>query len=153
MIKGQKHSLESKKRISESKRAQHIIPKSAFKKDYIPWNKGRKCDWVSERNLKNNPSKSKEGHWNWRGGVSRVYKTGYYSAEYKKWRKSVFERDNYTCQDCGNNGYVEVHHIKSFAHYPELRFDVNNGLVLCKKCHKKTDNYGIKNRKKVKNLV
>ena len=63
---------------------------------------------------------------------------------FKRWRKAVFHKDNYTCQKCGdsNGGNLEAHHIKSFALYPKLRYDVSNGLTLCKKCHKETDNYG-----------
>lgn len=88
---------------------------------------------------------------NWRGGTSRSYKTGYYSPEYKQWRKSCFERDNYTCQECGITGdkiYLTVHHIKSFAHYPELRFNLENGKTLCESCHSKTDNYRGRNKNK-----
>lgn len=90
-------------------------------------------------------------HQNWKGGNSRGYKTGYYSTEYKLWRTAVFERDNYTCKDCGKDKvFITAHHIKSFAHFPELRFDLNNGLTLCEPCHSKTDNY--KGRNKVKKL-
>jgi len=63
--------------------------------------------------------------------------------EYKEWRKSVYERDNYSCQKCGarsGNGHaVELHphHIKPFASYPDLRYEVSNGVTLCKDCHRK----------------
>lgn len=81
----------------------------------------------------------------WKGGISRNYKMGYYFKEYKNWRKSVFERDCFTCQECGDTGYITAHHIKSFAKYPELRYEIDNGMTLCEKCHSKTDNYKGKN--------
>lgn len=87
-----------------------------------------------------------ERHWNWKGGTSRAYKTGYYSAEYKEWRKKVFERDSFTCQECGATGYVTAHHIKSFANYKELRYELANGVTLCEECHSKTDNYKGRNK-------
>lgn len=66
-----------------------------------------------------------------------------YSANMADWRRAVFERDDYRCQKCGarnGNGhtvYLEAHHIKQFATHPELRFEISNGLTLCKPCHKK----------------
>lgn len=68
-----------------------------------------------------------------------------YSTQMDDWRKGVFERDNYTCQECGdrnNKGrggtvYLEAHHLKQFATHPELRFEISNGVTLCKPCHKK----------------
>jgi 5-methylcytosine-specific restriction endonuclease McrA len=77
-------------------------------------------------------------------GKSRVYTTGYNSPQYRIWRKSVFDRDNHTCQKCGfhgSKGYITAHHIKSFAHFPKLKYKLYNGLTLCEECHKLTDNY------------
>lgn len=59
-----------------------------------------------------------------------------YSWEYSEWRTKVFGRDNYVCQVCKQNGYLEAHHIKSWLKYPELRYVVENGITLCKKHHK-----------------
>lgn len=81
-------------------------------------------------------------HPMWKGGNSKGYKLGYYSTDYKNWRTSIFERDQYTCQDCGvQNVYLTAHHIKSFAYFPELRFELSNGKTLCEDCHSQTDNY------------
>lgn len=61
------------------------------------------------------------------------------SATIRLWRLAVFTRDNFTCQDCKAKGvYLESHHIRCWRDYPELRFDINNGITLCTKCHNKT---------------
>ncbi|KKM94268.1 hypothetical protein LCGC14_1200140 [marine sediment metagenome] len=62
-----------------------------------------------------------------------------YSTEAKEWRKAVFERDDYTCRLCNKKGgYLEADHIKPFAYFPKLRFELSNGRTLCRKCHDKT---------------
>jgi 5-methylcytosine-specific restriction endonuclease McrA len=83
-----------------------------------------------------------------KGGISKVFKTKYWSARYRNWRGKVFVRDDYTCQECNRRGgRIEAHHIKSFAHYPRSRFILKNGMTLCHDCHKKTENYGARNRR------
>lgn len=65
------------------------------------------------------------------------------SVEYKIWREQVFTRDNWTCQFCKKRGgSLDADHIKPFAYFPELRFDLNNGRTLCHPCHKSTPTYG-----------
>lgn len=55
--------------------------------------------------------------------------------EHKKFVKAVLRRDKYTCQQCGSKQFIQVHHIKSWADYPELRYEASNGVALCEECH------------------
>ena len=121
------------------------------------WNKG--TIWTKERIAK--ISKTKTGkpqpwntgkkHHNWKGGLTPIIQKERGSIRYRKWVKDIFKRDNYTCVLCGQyGGQLNVHHIKSFTHYPNLRYVFSNGKTLCKKCHSETDNYKGKNKIKVK---
>ncbi len=70
------------------------------------------------------------------------------SIEYKLWRSAVFQRDKYQCMNCGVHSgcwhtvCLQADHIRPFALFPELRFNVENGRTLCLACHKKTETYG-----------
>ena len=87
----------------------------------------------------------------WKGGISKIRDKIYHSLEYRTWREKVFKRDNYTCRHCNKKGgYIQPHHIKSFSEYPKLIFVVSNGLTLCLKCHRKTDNFGFRQSNKNK---
>lgn len=98
------------------------------------WSKG--LTKKTDERLKN-VGKSKEQHWNWKGGISTENILLRQSGEYKTWRAAVFKRDDYTCTHCGTrHTNIEAHHIKSFSEHIEDRFDVGNGITLCKKCHK-----------------
>ena len=66
---------------------------------------------------------------------------------YKTWRKNVFElnkakkglRKYYVCEKCNKKRkttrVLHAHHIKSWNKFPKDRYDRNNGVVLCIKCH------------------
>lgn len=100
------------------------------------------------KNEFNNIGKSKEKNPYWKGGITPINTAIRMSKKFQDWRKSVFERDNYTCQECKNRSrknnsvVLNAHHIKPFAHFPEFRFDLENGTTLCEKCHRLTDSYG-----------
>ncbi len=106
---------------------------------YPYWMIGRKPSEETRKRL--SESHKGEKAYQWKGGVSKKYKTGYYSVDYRLWRERIFARDRYLCQNCGGTGYITAHHIKSFNKYPELRFDLDNGVTLCQPCHKQIDNY------------
>ncbi len=77
----------------------------------------------------------------WKGGITPANQKMRHSLTMKEWRLAVFERDNWTCCECGarsakgNYVRIEAHHVKPFATFPELRVRVDNGMTLCKKCH------------------
>ena len=66
---------------------------------------------------------------------------------YRTWRKNVFElnkakkglRRYYVCEKCNKRRkttrVLHAHHIKSWDKFPNDRYDRNNGVVLCIKCH------------------
>jgi len=124
-------------------------PKCGVKKGNIPWNIGKSTPAKVRRKIsntlkgripwnKNRPHYKIRGnkHPNWKGGVSSLVQIQYHSLEYKQWRKAVFERDNYTCQTCDKiKCYLEAHHVKERCNFPELIYNIDNGLTLCKDCH------------------
>lgn len=63
-------------------------------------------------------------------------KTIYKLKKYKEWRLKVFKRDRFTCQLCNKvGGFLQAHHIKMKYKFPELIFDILNGITLCYRCH------------------
>jgi len=55
-----------------------------------------------------------------------------------KWKKDVREKDNDTCQICGEiEGVLCAHHIESYTPNKELRTVLSNGITLCEEHHKK----------------
>lgn len=97
-----------------------------------------------------------ERHPNWKGGITPLRNQTRKSFEYRKWISNVLIKDDFTCQKCNQRGgKLSAHHYpKSFSEIlreynvktlkqaldcKEL-WDIDNGLTLCRKCHKLTDN-------------
>ena len=58
--------------------------------------------------------------------------------EHKQWRKFIFARDIWRCQECGSTKKINAHHIRPVKNFKELRAVVDNGITLCQECHLKT---------------
>lgn len=93
-----------------------------------------------------------ENHPLWDEIITPLIQSIRVSGDYKRWRDSVFLRDNFTCQKCfkRGNGDLNVHHcLKSFskiikennissledAFLCDDLWNINNGITLCKDCH------------------
>jgi len=78
-----------------------------------------------------------ENSAHWLGGVTPEKTKIRNSKAMAEWRKSVFDRDDYTCQSCNKKGvHLHAHHIIPFSVDASLRFEISNGQTLCKECHK-----------------
>lgn len=128
-FKGRKHSPESKRKMAEKARGQ----KKRLGKTHTPESIAKIIATRRERNYTGGRSPA------WRGGITDPNKAIRATFEYREWRKAVYERDGYICQDCGDDrgGNLNAHHIKSFADHPESRLDIKNGITLCETCHEK----------------
>lgn len=77
-------------------------------------------------------------HPNWNPQLSNKdrQERGHFSG-LKQWRLAVYSRDDYTCQSCGDHtsGKLVAHHLDSWDIHQDKRFDVSNGITLCRKCH------------------
>lgn len=97
---------------------------------------------------------SGENNPRWNPNISFEERSnGRYSEKYINFIHSVFRRDNYTCQCCGkkksSSVKIEAHHLDGFNWCIEKRTDINNGITLCKDCHRDFHNkYGIGNNTK-----
>ena len=122
------HTEETKRRISETKRKQKIVTPTSYKKGYTPWNKGKKCPWVSERNRKYTTSGEK--HHNWQGEFTT----------YRSMHRWVVRHKGQPtqCIHCKKDGLTR-HQIHWANVSREYRRDVDDYIRLCAKCHKAFD--------------
>lgn len=166
--KGKKFTEEHKKKIAVSNSKPHTEDR---KKNISKSKKGNTIISNEHREkirLKFIGLRTGSKHPMWKGGVSNVRNRLRQSFEYKNWRKMVYDRDNYTCQMClSSNKYLNCHHIVTFSYIAdtqslisyddylkcEFLWDIDNGITLCKDCHKSINNKEEENEKKFKDII
>ena len=156
--KGIQMTAEQKEKLSKMFKGIHRSIKSEFKKGQFLGNKNPAKNLAIREKI----HKAKIGvpHFNqrwenhslWKGGVTPKNEKIRKNLEYIMWRRAVFSRDNWTCQKCGTRGgKIHSHHIYNFADFSDLRTSLENGVTLCKSCHKNFHIlYGLKNTTKNK---
>src|SRR3990167_2799788 len=143
--KGYRPTEETKKKMSEAAKGRRAWNKKepikkvckCGKVFYVrpSWGYQQACSWSCGRSGSNSHL--------WKGGITPINALIRSSKKYADWRKQVFERDNYVCIWCGQwGGKLNADHIKPFAKFPELRFELSNGRTLCVPCHIQTETFG-----------
>lgn len=78
---------------------------------------------------------------NWKGGITSEWQRFYTSTPWVRICRVIRKRDKNCCQRCGRpeqdgkTGH-DVHHIAGWKHFPELRLDAANLILLCRGCHR-----------------
>lgn len=128
-VKGMVMSEEVKEkiRIAQKGKMPKFIPDNlgvrrdqSFKDKRREYMLGNKCAWIEDRSkLKKRDERN--------------------DVAYQEWRKSVWSRDGFICRlrDVNCGGRIEAHHILSWRNFPELRYEINNGITLCHAHHPK----------------
>lgn len=71
----------------------------------------------------------------WKGGITLENVMLRTTDTYRNLRKFVLKRDYFRCCICHSTKKLNMHHIRNFSDFPELRFDEKNNITLCKACH------------------
>lgn len=146
---------EHRSKSTEFKKGKRNSEKTEFG-NKPPWNKGLKGNEYKNHYKKGFGGLIKKGSEPWNKGKYKPNKELRLILRdcYKMhaWRNVCFERDNWTCKNCGSyGGKLVVHHIihfeTLFVHYNiqsiydglfcNQLWDEDNGISLCKECHKK----------------
>lgn len=112
-IKGKKHSEETKKKIREKTIINGNRPPVMMGKD--------NPKWISDRSKLKKSQKRND-------------------SAYQNWSKNVKCRDGWKCKmkDKNCSGKLISHHIYPWSKYKKLRYNLDNGITLCKYHHPKT---------------
>lgn len=103
------------------------------RKKMLPIITGRKWKFESRKKIQG------KKHYRWIADreLLKVSEKKHLDTKYKYWMLAVKKRDSWNCkmnnEDC--SGALHAHHILRWSEHPNLRYDVNNGITLCKYHH------------------
>jgi len=136
---GKKLSPEHREKLAKHLRS--LDNPYRFKKGMVPFNKGK-------RGVRKPPPKyipkgrpSGERHYLWKKDRTTL-KDDHKDRGgqlHREWSRSVKKRDCWKCRINNSlcSGKLEAHHIYSWSKFPELRYNIHNGITLCHYHHQR----------------
>lgn len=149
-----RHSDETKRKVSETKKAMKLTGERAHNYNSHPVECAEcgkvtyKIKYLIDRSQYLFCSVDCHGAWkskynigeanpNWNPELTpEERERGRKYPEYYDFLRTVMKRDNYSCQICATHGdTLNVHHLNSYDWDKENRTNPDNGITLCKTCH------------------
>ena len=147
---GKKCSEETKKKISDAQKGQknhrwgkknseeHRRKIGLAQIGRVPGMQGKKHSEETKAKMSLSHGRGEKHHsWIKDRTLLKIGREKSYDTQYKYWMLGVKNRDGWKCkihnQDC--SGRLEAHHILDWITFPELRYDINNGIALCHAHH------------------
>lgn len=145
--------IREKNRIASTGHKNSEEQKQKVAKFMKEWHRNHKHPRLGKKHsikTKNKMSQNRQGikNANWKNGVTEFIRGIRRSPQYYQWRKEVLKRDENKCKFCGSGNKINIHHKLTIFDYPEKIFEIDNGIALCEKCHKKIHFRGLNNGKK-----
>jgi len=98
---------------------------------------GRKHSEETKKKMSEAHLGKKNGYWKQDRNKLVKNEKKHLDTKYKYWMLEVKNRDKWKCRiinsDC--KGRLESHHILNWKDYPELRYEISNGITLCQAHH------------------
>ncbi len=120
-------------------------PAGSWTAGKAPWNKGlhyrARPRTDTERVAVRERMKGANNH-RWRGGTTK--RGVALRRDVERLRPSIYGRDNYCCRLCGKQGgKLTIHHILPIWARPDLVYDPDNMVTLCRSCHFKVNQHEV----------
>lgn len=105
---GKKHSIKTKEKWSKIRRGRFVGPLSPH--------------WIEDR------------------AKLKTARKQAYDVRYLEWMRAVKNRDGWKCRMSNKEckGRLEAHHIFRWVDFPDLRYEIKNGITLCHHHHPRT---------------
>lgn len=98
-------------------------------------NKMKKTKQTEEYRKKASESKMGDKNPAYKPDLDRDSDTKRSIAGTTKWKRDIREKYNHKCDKCGSSEKLNTHHLYNWSEHPDKRFDIENGVLLCEKCH------------------
>ena len=82
---------------------------------------------------------------NWKGGITSETLKRCNEYFWKRLRKIIYKRDNWTCQECGKKCHTDIQCHHKVPYRISKNDSMNNLITLCKSCHIKIERQLITN--------